>query len=274
MMIGGNRTMTIVYTGKHTITYTVPKHSHATWEFIYYLSGSGKMSFEQGATIAFQAGTVIVVPPNFVHSSSSKEGFTNIHLNIQDAALYYRTPISFQDDRNHFVQNAFQAAFHHFKERTAENESLLKAYCYLLVSYAGNYCKERFHNPIVEEIKSNIIHNYADCNYELDKYLSSRPFSIDYLRKIFKSEIGMTPHQYLSDLRLQTAAEWLISFGKNANMTEVSRLCGFREPLYFSRMFKKKYGVSPKFYISVQQSAGKELVTEETVKVFPQTEDV
>ena len=27
-----------------------------------------------------------------------------------------------------------------------------------------------------------------------------------------------------------------------------AHLCGFREPLYFSRMFKKKYGLSPSFY--------------------------
>ena len=32
------------------------------------------------------------------------------------------------------------------------------------------------------------------------------------------------------------------------SISDISRQCGFREPLYFSRMFKKKYGVSPSRY--------------------------
>jgi len=260
--------MTIVYAGKHTITYTVPKHSHATWELIYCSSGSGVMTFDMGKTIPYQTGTVVCVPPNMAHINSSKEGFTNIHLNIRDAALYYKTPVSFTDDRNHFILNAFTAALHHYKEGAEENEALLKSYASLIVSYVSKYCGERFHNEIVEEIMTSIIHNYADCNYELDKYLDGLPFSIDYLRRLFKNELGVTPHQYLASLRLQTAAEWLTSFGKDANMTEVSRLCGFREPLYFSRMFKKKYGVAPTFYLTGQKLEEEEPVTEESVKLF------
>lgn len=259
--------MTIVYAGKHTITFTVPKHSHETWEIIYCTSGSGTMTFNQGTTIPYQTGTVICVPPHMTHVNSSKEGFTNLHLNIRDAALFYKTPVSFVDDRNHFILNAFMAAFHHFKEGAAENDTILTSYAYLIVSYVTKYCGARFHNEIVEEIMTSLIHNYADCNFELDKYLESLPFSIDYLRKLFKSEIGLTPHQYLSDLRLQTAAEWLTSFGRDANMTEVSRLCGFREPLYFSRMFKKKYGVAPTHYLLRQEMP--EAFTADSIKLFP-----
>ena len=58
----------------------------------------------------------------------------------------------------------------------------------------------------------------------------------------------MTPHKFLTDRRLQTAASMLRSQYNDGNVTEVARQCGFREPLYFSRMFKKRYGVSPSFY--------------------------
>jgi len=39
----------------------------------------------------------------------------------------------------------------------------------------------------------------------------------------------------------------------DGNVTEVAHLCGFREPLYFSRMFKKKYGLSPSFYYTARR---------------------
>ena len=65
----------------------------------------------------------------------------------------------------------------------------------------------------------------------------------------------MTPHKYLTDRRLQTAASMLTSQYNDGNVTEVAHLCGFREPLYFSRMFKKKYGLSPSFYYAARREA-------------------
>ena len=64
----------------------------------------------------------------------------------------------------------------------------------------------------------------------------------------------MTPHKFLTDRRLQTAASMLRSQYNDGNVTEVARLCGFREPLYFSRMFKKKYGMSPSFYYAAKRA--------------------
>ncbi len=65
----------------------------------------------------------------------------------------------------------------------------------------------------------------------------------------------MTPLQYLNDRRLQTAAAMLRSQYNDGNVTEVARQCGFREPLYFSRMFKKKYGLSPSYYYAARHNA-------------------
>ena len=91
--------------------------------------------------------------------------------------------------------------------------------------------------------------SYPDENFELDQYLHTLPFNYDYLRKLFKSEVGVTPHQFLSDTRLQAAAERLsFTEGRQVNISEIAHLCGFREPLYFSKIFRKKYGMSPSQY--------------------------
>ena len=72
--------------------------------------------------------------------------------------------------------------------------------------------------------------------------------------------MGVTPHQFLSDKRLDTAAEYLGStFHDPGNIADVARQCGFNEPLYFSRMFKKKYGTAPSFYRSDKQQGIKRL---------------
>ena len=42
---------------------------------------------------------------------------------------------------------------------------------------------------------------------------------------------------------------------RSSAMADVARQCGFRDPLYFSKMFKKKYGASPTHYRREKPSA-------------------
>ena len=50
----------------------------------------------------------------------------------------------------------------------------------------------------------------------------------------------------VSGSRSEAAAERLgFADGRQPNISEIAHLCGFREPLYFSKVFRKKYGMSP-----------------------------
>ena len=240
----------IVYAGKHSLTQNVSRHAHTSWELIYCTGGEGCFTFDEGAPIAYQPGDVVAIPPYLPHANRSDQGFTNIHLNVEDCTLSAKAPILVRDDSNAFLYNAFSASYFHFYGSAEQRTQLLNLYGELIVCYLTAYQEVPSHSRVVEEIESNIIQNYPDCNYELDSYLRSLPFSYDYLRKLFKKELGVTPHKYLTDKRLQTAAEHLRSmYSSGSNITEISRLCGFREPLYFSRMFKKKYGVAPSYFM-------------------------
>lgn len=81
--------------------------------------------------------------------------------------------------------------------------------------------------------------------------MHSLPFSCDYLRKLFQKELGVTPHRYLVDKRLKMAAELLVSDANAGARTiaDIAPLCGFHDPLYFSKMFKKRYGTAPRYYL-------------------------
>ena len=239
----------IIYASKHNITTDVARHKHNSWELIYYTNGEGTMIFDD-FSLPYREGDVVAVPPNIPHKNHSETGFTNIFLNLNESTLNYRTPIKIQDDPRRSILNIFNAVYYHYNENK-ENDMLLIAYGYLLVSYIRAYQNAPARSDIVEEIRSNILQNFSDCSYELDKFLRSLPFSYDYLRKLFKKEMGITPHQFLSDKRLDTAAEYLASiYHDPGNIADVARQCGFNEPLYFSRMFKKKFGTAPTFYRS------------------------
>ena len=174
------------------------------------------------------------------------------------------------DDSNHFLLDAFTAVFYHFYSDRKEKTALLSAYGDLISCYLIAYQTVQQRSGVVERIEHNIISNYADCDYELDTYLRSLPFSYDYLRKLFQKELGVTPHKYLIDKRLQIAAEVLVNNDNNGStIADIALMCGLHDPLYFSKMFKKKYGIAPSYYLKSKRSgSGTPTEDADSVKVM------
>ena len=63
------------------------------------------------------------------------------------------------------------------------------------------------------------------------------------LRRAFISRLGVSPIQYLTELRMKRAVELLIN--STLSIREISTECGYEDEKYFSRVFKKKYGYPP-----------------------------
>lgn len=66
------------------------------------------------------------------------------------------------------------------------------------------------------------------------------------LGHLFSSEMGMTITQWRDDQRIIRAKQLLLT--TNHSINKVSRMIGYSDPLYFSRVFKRIAGVSPKKY--------------------------
>ena len=238
----------IIYVGKHLLTYSVTTHAHSSWELVYCTSGEGRFCFES-VTLPYREGDLIVIPPFISHRNESEQGFTNIHMNMLDPALHLKAPLLIREDGNHFIRDAFQAAFYQYSSEPGGRDLLLPLYANLIIGLIQADQNTPRHSPVVEAIIGSIILNYPDESFALDEYLRTLPFNTDYLRKLFKQEIGVTPHRYLSDIRLQTAAENRVQDGgEGVSMSEVARNCGFRDALYFSRMFRKKFDLPPSEY--------------------------
>lgn len=241
----------IVYAGRHTLTYSVSCHIHKSWELIYCTSGGGELLCD-GKTLGYSVNDIAVIPPLLPHSNMSTTGFTNIHINLTDVTFQWNEPRIISADPNGFLRNAFSAAFYYYSGASEEaaEKLLLPIYGHLIAAYITMGQPERQRSEIVQSIERHILENYPDCTYDVNLYLSSLHFSPEYLKKLFKKETGLTPHQYLINKRLEIAANTLTSYCGKWNISETARLCGFSEPLYFSRLFKRKFGKSPRDYIS------------------------
>lgn len=236
----------IVYAGKHTRTWTVSRHLHKQWELIFCTGGSGELVFDD-RTLAYRADDVAVIPPMTPHANISEEGFTNIHVSLMDSALPHTEPSIVHADPNGFLLDAFTAAFYYYSEAAA-GRALLPLYGQLIVAFLTSYRPVHRHSESVQRIEDDILQHYPDCDYDLNACLEAMPFQTGYLKRLFKKETGLTPLQYLTDKRLENAARALASICGKGSISETAHLCGFDDPLYFSRLFKKKYGVSPRNY--------------------------
>jgi AraC-like DNA-binding protein len=65
-----------------------------------------------------------------------------------------------------------------------------------------------------------------------------------YLCRIFKKETGMTLQEYILDYRLSKAHVLLLE--TSLTIGDTARSVGYTDVYNFSKMFKKKYGVSPR----------------------------
>ncbi len=236
----------ILYVGEISRAADASHHQRELWTLCLCTAGSGCFLFDEIA-IPCQPGCLIVIPPDTPHAHQSDTGAAFLYLFVADAALAFRHPMLLEDDDNHSLERLFRDAMYHFGTNTPYRAALLPAYGQLIVQHISVRRNASPRSQLVEDIARNIRQNYANPNYELDALLRSAPYCYDYLCRLFRQELQTTPHKYLLELRMQSAAEALRG-GSGSSVTEIARQCGYSDPLYFSRMFKRKFGLSPREY--------------------------
>ncbi len=106
-------------------------------------------------------------------------------------------------------------------------------------------------------VESLLLHakEYLDTNYDkgvtLEEVAEKIGLSSYYLSKLFKERYQVTFIEYLTNRRLQKAKDLLLD-GKTP-LKEIALTIGYKDPNYFSRVFKKETGLSPREYRSKYQ---------------------
>ena len=98
--------------------------------------------------------------------------------------------------------------------------------------------------PIYPALKYMSI-NYQE-NHNLQFYADLCQLSLSTFKQYFSKITGSSPLNYLTNIRLNIAKNLLSS---DSNISNISSSVGYNDPLYFSRIFKKRFGVSPKQFI-------------------------
>ena len=125
------------------------------------------------------------------------------------------------------------------------NRSAALSCFYDILAHLNNEQKNEYDilTPALEHIKNH----YSDPTIN-NKLLSEKcSISEVYFRRIFKSSLGTSPHQYIIDVRIAQAKLLLLEPG--TTISEISEQTGFSSVYHFSRIFKDKTGCTPTQFI-------------------------
>jgi AraC-like DNA-binding protein len=87
---------------------------------------------------------------------------------------------------------------------------------------------------------------HFDQRLEIPSLAAQANVSISHFFKLFKQDTGCTPLAYLTQLKIERACDLLITTTGSVKL--IAANLGFRDPFYFSRVFKSLTGMAPKVY--------------------------
>lgn len=101
--------------------------------------------------------------------------------------------------------------------------------------------------PVISYLEKNI------SNPEISNDFLSQKLGISevYLRKLFTTHYGISPKQYIIDMRIQKAKQLLENSAQT--ITNIAEECGFTSVYYFCRIFKQKTGITPTEYAKLNK---------------------
>ena len=105
---------------------------------------------------------------------------------------------------------------------------------------------QRQNGDIVQDALRYIDENYADGNISLNSVAQAINISANYLSAMFSQKMGVSFVEYLTQKRMARARQLLRQTGKRSG--EIAAEVGYRDPRYFSFVFKKTQGCTPKAY--------------------------
>lgn len=246
------------------INFYPATHMHSSYEFMYSTSQLGRIRLE-GKTFTSEPNKILPINSEQAHGSAGYYNDCRLFAWQIDAeimkniaySMYGRIDVSFSND---FVSFSRELAllFCWFKEEFCNKQvgskfildAIVTQTLVTLLRQIKNSCSSIGEKKALSA-KPNILRTIEYLNenfnkeYSLEDVAHVANLSPYHFIRLFKSQTGKTPYDYLLDIKIEKAKELL---KKKHTVTEVCFLCGFNNVSHFTTLFKRKVGAPPSCY--------------------------
>jgi AraC-like DNA-binding protein len=230
------------------------------YQLIYITSGEGLFESESLGRKNIQAGTIILLFPGEWHryKPQPKTGWTEYWVgfsghvadNIFNSGFYQKSKPIFQIGFNEQILESYRKICDLSLSEPPAFQQMLSGLVIQLLGQVLSFENNRLFEGLAIHEKINqariMMRESVNKPVTIEEIASNLNVGYSWFRRKFKKYTGISPLQFLLQLRIQRARELLLAQSKSVK--EIAFELNFDTPFYFSRLFKEKTGYSPMEY--------------------------
>ncbi|MBN2165470.1 MAG: helix-turn-helix transcriptional regulator [Marinilabiliaceae bacterium] len=225
-------------------------------QIIYITTGCGILESDD-VYLDVQAGSLVLFfsNQNFRFKAINNAGWTALNLQchidlvnyLLDNHLLKPYPRIIQCGTHEIIKYQFSKVIFISQNKESNKDNHLRSEVIELINKSLELSDAELFAKTSRDKHVEFICHYIEENYhqkiDFINLASQCSISYSYFGKIFKKYKGISPAQYLVQVRIRKAKSLLLN--TRLSVVEVARLTGFESNFYFSRIFKQKTGYAP-----------------------------
>lgn len=227
------------------------------YQLVYIAAGKAHFYFKGKDTVVPAGNMVIYLPreeQKYEYFGEDKTEAYWVHFTgskvkgiMRRFDIPYNEPFFYSGSSEEY-KTLFNNMIHELRTRPAHYEEMIEMNLRQLFMTVERTRMERkpqintFVQAEVSYAKKYFFEHYSE-EINISDYAQSRHMSVSWFIRNFKQVTGVSPMQYILNLRIENAQMLLET--TNYSVNEISSIVGYENQLYFSRIFKKQKGVSP-----------------------------
>lgn len=231
-------------------TYRVSRSDYDSYVIEYTIDGQGVLETE-GNRHELRAGDTYFLYKGVPHKYYCKDNrWTKIWVVLQGELveslfgiyLKQRPAVLRSCDIQEYMQHIFELAGNEALAYEDMADQIVLSVHRILIAL-----QKQMFPPAKEHTLSETVKQYLDRNLykplALDVLAEEMHYSKNHIINVFRDAYGCTPYTYYQERRMQIACDLLN--GSSQSVSDISAKLGFESPQYFSKCFKRHYGVTP-----------------------------
>ena len=255
---------------KRSNNLTIAPHCHNCHEITFYRGGMGrveyapppsdqrrineqliwvKSDFVPERNFDFKQLTCFYVPPYTIHNErhfAPEMDLVSIGFELSESdPPFDRTALV--SDKDGFIADKINNIEREFTDRPRFFAENINAYLSLIYNRILQSQYNGSNAPAQEGTDFDYIINYFNEYFmtaiDIESVAATMGYCADHFRLLFKKKMGVSPKQYIIQMRLKYAHALIC--GTDLPLKQIAEQCGYNDYFQFNAIFKKYYGVSP-----------------------------